>query len=247
MSIVFTATCKRDAARFDICARTQERYLGWKHVALATEEVGPRVSRTALWEHMTMGAVPPYVGQQLTKLYSNVIAPTSELMFHVDSDMWFDETSKATLAEYERVWVYNDDPALLRPWTIQRNWAETSSFLLKHEVKPRSFMMSTRGWWIDPEVLIALRARVYKMHGNHLQYLVAKLDPARFSEYQLYAAFAWEFAREAHRWVDNRELPMSHRDVVGRDMALFVPHWTSADAPTPEIEARWEELLRENT
>jgi hypothetical protein len=257
--IVFTATCRRDEERFRVCALTQEKYLGWRHVA-AMQKDGAR-PKTYDWadvphrlecvhEGDTWFPTPSYLRQQFNKLYSAEIAGDSKSgveaykgwMFHVDSDMWFEPECIDGIKNNVGLWIHDKPNTMV--WPMLEKWAETCSWLLGVGVPIMSFMLETRGWWLHSEVLHELRYRIYKAHGKHIYELVPELEKRQFSEYQLYASYAWLFAREQHSWLDKREAGMLLPSTVGRDLPLFVPHWTSGSEAPPECLARWEELLR---
>ena len=258
--LIFTATCKRDIERFAVLDKTRRLFLpDHKHVAVAHPKDRPDVVGEGLvWEALDWTLVcdgskvleravdaPAYLLQQITKLYSHwIVDDKAEWLFHVDSDMWFDDRAVRNIAGHQGLWLYDKRPQMLSIWPAQFQWAETNSWLLATDIEPCSFMLEQRGWWLNREVLNALHNHVHKKHFKHLEQLLLENQGRPFSEYQLYASYARHFAREAHEWISVAETTPASRSeqIAGHDKLLFVPHATSATEPPPEILQRWREL-----
>ena len=255
--LIFTVTCKRDEERFRVLDKTRRLFLpDHNHLAVAAQVDKPDVDGPGLtWSKLDWRLVcdgdrvfervldaPAYLLQQITKLYSHWLADDkAEWLFHVDSDMWFDSYAAQNIAGHRGLWLYDDRPQMLSIWPAQFSWAETNSWLLGCDIEPRSFMLEQRGWWLNREVLNDLHCHVHKKHFKHLEQLLLENQGRPFSEYQLYASYAWQFAREAHEWCARADiwpvvLPPGH------DKPLFVPHATSASEVPAEILTRWKEL-----
>lgn len=262
--LIFTATCKRDTERFRILHRTRQRFIPeWKHLAVGARD-RPSIDGLSpaglMWESVRWDLVcdheetrklaleaDAYLVQQITKLYAHWLADDKhDWLFHLDSDMWFDEHAVKNLYKHHGLWLYDDRPSMLQIWPAQFQWAETNSWLLGRDVEPRSYMLEQRGWWINSEVMNALHERVHRQHGKHLEQLLFENPQRPFSEYQLYGSFVWHFMRDAHSWLRTDaaiETLGRAPSSAGHDKPLFVPHWTSGTEPPPEIISRWRELV----
>lgn len=138
-----------------------------------------------------------YLGQQATKLYADTYSD-ADLICHVDADCVFGRRIvPADLLREGRPVVFTRRLSELprgtpwrRPTEAFLGWQVELDFMQR---QPRTFPH-----WLYGE----LRAFCRERHGRELEEYVTSRPPRAFSEYNVLAAYALHFHRDAFAWVD---------------------------------------------